>query len=144
MKLLPLLPVALSTAAVFLTTAAFSTMPLHAKAGVCVLKQGDRTQWAKCLNQRVQIQGLRPKTVASHVQRTPPIPGVPPMHQSYLDAMGYQFVLLSRQPIQCPNRLAVEGVLKRFSLGPNPAQPNMPQGYSNYDIQVEKATCLKP
>jgi hypothetical protein len=105
----------------------------------CQLNANDRKSWSNCIGQPIKLKGKVPRMAAAHVQRSVNIPGEKTTFQSYMDALNYQFVLLSNQPITCETELEVEGTLKYFSLGDAKAGK---QSYSNYDIHVDKFTCL--
>jgi hypothetical protein len=59
--------------------------------------------------------------------------------QGYMDALDYQFVLLSEQPSNCQGEFEVEGVLNQFTAEGNPETKN---GYSNYKIHVKAVNCI--
>jgi hypothetical protein len=107
---------------------------------ICQLTASNQRSWSSCIDKLVRVKGKMPKMAMSHVQRNVGIPGEKQIFQSYMDALNYQFVLLSEQPITCKHEFEVVGTLKRFTLGESSGSKN---SYTNYDIHVQQVTCLE-
>ncbi|MGI0492322.1 hypothetical protein ACN4EG_11100 [Alkalinema pantanalense CENA528] len=105
----------------------------------CELSEQDQTSWENCIGKLIKVTGSSPKVVMQHILRTGNPLGKSPLHQGYMDALNYQFVLLSKEPITCQGPFEVEGVLKRFSLNQADGTKG---GYANYDIHVTHFKCL--
>ncbi|OUC12864.1 MAG: hypothetical protein B0A82_20115 [Alkalinema sp. CACIAM 70d] len=105
----------------------------------CELPEQDQASWENCIGKLVKVTGNSPKVVMQHVLRTGNPLEKSPLNQGYMDALNYQFVLLSKEPITCQGAFEVEGVLKRFSLSQAAGTKG---GYSNYDIHVTHFKCL--
>jgi hypothetical protein len=107
---------------------------------ICQLTASNQRSWSSCIDKSVKIKGEMPKMVMSHVQRNVSIPREKQIFQSYMDALNYQFVLLSEQPITCKDEFEVAGTLKRFTLEGASGSKN---SYTNYDIHVQQVNCLE-
>lgn len=105
----------------------------------CELSTDNRASWENCLGKLVKVTGNPPKVVMQHVLRAGNPLGGTPLNQSYMDALNYQFVLLSKEPIACQGPFEVEGVLKRFTLNQAAGTKG---SYANYDIHVTRFQCL--
>jgi hypothetical protein len=121
------------------TTMQEQSTPLQSN-DFCELPADYHEAWSLCVGEPVKVKGKMPKLVMQHVDRTfNPVNGQS-ISQGYIDALDYQFVLLSEQPISCQGEFEVEGVLNLFALE---GDPNTKDGYSNYEIHVKQVTCLE-
>lgn len=113
----------------------------------CDLSALPPTEWHRCTNQTVRLQGRRPSAplLAQHPLLAEP-PGLSPhalTEQDYLVAAGNEItvILLLARPLSCSASMSVTGTLQRIDLG---GPPRSKTSYKGWVLRVTRATCLEP
>jgi len=101
---------------------------------------GERSDWKSCVGQQVRVEGNAPEFVMQHplIGGASPDPAGPQSFQTYMDAEGAQFIVVSNDSATCSGPMTVVGSLRHIDLGGDPSTKG---GYQGWALEGATITC---